>query len=183
MAPSIALECGTAKEQTNRSKAVTTVTVIIIVHLLTYLTGIIPGIMKPDHSWYSPDAHFMGSVRMTSRATSKLMPLVSIQMWRRLNLLLTVQITFPRQNADANRSWSPANQTTVCDFAIFSFYIINFRIEISDYNVVLRCDATEAPSQVTCKYKRTVGTDWTNETSTHMSISADVYAEIQVIGE
>ena len=48
------------------------------------------------------------------------------------------------------------------------------------YTVIAKCDALEANAKFLCKYNKTIGTRCTDETKGHMSVSADVYAEIQV---
>ena len=49
--------------------------------------------------------------------------------------------------------------------------------------MVARCDALEAEAgtEVLCKYNRTVGTRWTDETRGHMNVSSEVHAAIQVV--
>jgi len=47
------------------------------------------------------------------------------------------------------------------------------------YKVITECDNTDGSQTAQCKYSKTVGTDWTEETEEHMDISAGVYYEIQ----
>ena len=48
--------------------------------------------------------------------------------------------------------------------------------------MVAKCDALEAEAgtEVLCKYNKTVGTRWTDETRGHMNVSSKVHAAIQV---
>ena len=52
------------------------------------------------------------------------------------------------------------------------------------FALVAKCDALEAEAgtEVLCKYNRTVGTRWTDETRGHMNVSSKVHAAIQVNG-
>ena len=51
----------------------------------------------------------------------------------------------------------------------------------SEYSVILVCDATGATIDVRCDYSKTVGTTYTEQASSHMSISQSVSEEITVV--
>ena len=110
---------------------------------------------------------------------------------------MAVLITSVLWSAAASKNWSPASRRTVSEF--WNYFIMPvlskhttqdfgatlekvwYCILFSEYSVILVCDATGATIDVRCDYSKTIGTTYTEQASSHMSISQSVSEEITVV--